>query len=105
MNILKKKATLSILLMVSMGHLLNDMFQSVIPLSLYSLLLECTLHFMQSRCRIAVSLRATIEDNNSYYLMTAFTSVIMSLCASSGSDSFEVSVTLPALSFVEKEPE
>ena len=66
MNILKKKATLSILLMVSMGHLLNDMFQSVIPLSLYSLLLECTLHFMQSRCRIAVSLRATIEDNNSH---------------------------------------
>ena len=36
------------------------------PLSLYSLLLECTLHFMQSRCRIAVSLRATIEDNNSH---------------------------------------
>ena len=33
MNNLKKKATLSILLMVSMGHLLNDMFQSVIPLS------------------------------------------------------------------------
>ncbi len=31
MNNLKKKATLSILLMVSMGHLLNDMFQSVYP--------------------------------------------------------------------------
>ena len=38
------------------------------PLSLYSLLLERTLHFMQSRCRIAVSLRATIEDNNSHTL-------------------------------------
>ena len=38
------------------------------PLSLYSLPLECTLHFMQGRCRIAVSLRATIEDNNSHTL-------------------------------------
>ena len=39
MNNLKKKATLSILLMVSMGHLLNDMFQSVIP-SIYPIIKE-----------------------------------------------------------------
>ena len=70
------------------------------PLGLYSLLLKRTLHFMQRRCRITMSLRAAIEDNyfHTYFsdLMTAFTSVIMSLCVSSGSESFEVSVTLPA---------
>ena len=47
MNNLKKKATLSILLMVSMGHLLNDMFQSVIP-SIYPIIKESLgLNFMQ----------------------------------------------------------
>ena len=47
MNNLKKKATLSILLMVSMGHLLNDMFQSVIP-SIYPIIKESLgLSFMQ----------------------------------------------------------
>ena len=40
----------------------------IIALRLYSLLLKRTLHFMQSRCRIAVSLRAAIEDNNSHTL-------------------------------------
>ena len=47
MNNLKKNATLSILLMVSMGHLLNDMFQSVIP-SIYPIIKESLgLSFMQ----------------------------------------------------------
>lgn len=47
MNNLKKKATLSILLTVSMGHLLNDMFQSVIP-SIYPIIKESLgLSFMQ----------------------------------------------------------
>ena len=47
MNNLKKKTTLSILLMVSMGHLLNDMFQSVIP-SIYPIIKESLgLSFMQ----------------------------------------------------------
>ena len=47
MNNLKKKATLSTLLMVSMGHLLNDMFQSVIP-SIYPIIKESLgLNFMQ----------------------------------------------------------
>ena len=47
MNNLKKKATLLILLMVSMGHLLNDMFQSVIP-SIYPIIKESLgLSFMQ----------------------------------------------------------
>lgn len=47
MNNMKKKATLSILLMVSMGHLLNDMFQSVIP-SIYPIIKESLgLSFMQ----------------------------------------------------------
>ncbi len=35
----KKKATLSVLMMVSMGHLLNDMFQAVIP-SIYPMIKE-----------------------------------------------------------------
>ena len=38
-NDLKKHAALSVLLMVSMGHLLNDMFQAVIP-SIYPMLKE-----------------------------------------------------------------
>ena len=47
MRDLKHKATLSILLMVSMGHLLNDMFQSVIP-SIYPMIKESLgLSFMQ----------------------------------------------------------
>ena len=40
----------------------------IIALRLYSLLLKRTLHFMQSRCRIAMSLRAAIEDNNPHTL-------------------------------------
>ena len=47
MNNLKKKATLSILLMVSLGHLLNDMFQAVIP-AIYPMIKESLgLSFMQ----------------------------------------------------------
>ena len=46
-NDLKKHAALSVLLMVSMGHLLNDMFQAVIP-SIYPMLKESLgLSFMQ----------------------------------------------------------
>ena len=47
MNDFKKKATLSVLLMVSMGHLLNDMFQAVIP-AIYPMIKETLgLSFMQ----------------------------------------------------------
>ena len=35
----RKNATFSVLLMVSLGHLLNDMFQSVIP-SIYPMIKE-----------------------------------------------------------------
>ena len=43
----KSKAATSVLLMVSMGHLLNDMFQSVIP-SIYPMIKEALgLSFMQ----------------------------------------------------------
>ena len=46
-NDLRKKAALSVLLMVSMGHLLNDMFQAVIP-SIYPMIKESLgLSFMQ----------------------------------------------------------
>ena len=40
------------------------------PLRIYSLLLQRTLHFMQSRCRIAVSLRAAIKDNYFHAYLT-----------------------------------
>lgn len=47
MRELKKRATLSILLMVSLGHLLNDMFQAVIP-AIYPMIKESLgLSFMQ----------------------------------------------------------
>ena len=47
MRDLKKKAALSILLMVSLGHLLNDMFQAVIP-AIYPMIKESLgLSFMQ----------------------------------------------------------
>ena len=47
MRDLKKRATLSILLMVSLGHLLNDMFQAVIP-AIYPMIKESLgLSFMQ----------------------------------------------------------
>jgi FSR family fosmidomycin resistance protein-like MFS transporter len=47
MSDLKKKAALSILLMVSLGHLLNDMFQAVIP-AIYPMIKESLgLSFMQ----------------------------------------------------------
>ena len=47
MNELKNKATMSVLLMVCIGHLLNDMFQSVIP-SIYPMIKESLgLSFMQ----------------------------------------------------------
>ena len=47
MNSIKGKATLSVLLMVSMGHLLNDMFQAVIP-AIYPMIKESLgLSFMQ----------------------------------------------------------
>lgn len=47
MKELKKKAALSVLLMVSMGHLLNDMFQAVIP-AIYPMIKESLgLSFMQ----------------------------------------------------------
>ena len=47
MRDLKHKAALSILLMVSMGHLLNDMFQAVIP-AIYPMIKESLgLSFMQ----------------------------------------------------------
>ncbi len=47
MNRQKQKAALMVLLMVSMGHLLNDMFQAVIP-SIYPMLKESLgLSFMQ----------------------------------------------------------
>ena len=47
MRDLKQKATLSILLMVSLGHLLNDMFQAVIP-AIYPMIKETLgLSFMQ----------------------------------------------------------
>ena len=39
MNDLKRKAALSVLLLVSMGHLLNDMFQAVIP-AIYPMIKE-----------------------------------------------------------------
>ena len=48
MRDLKNKAALSILLMVSLGHLLNDMFQAVIP-AIYPMIKESLgLSFMQS---------------------------------------------------------
>ena len=47
MNNLRNKAALSILLMVSLGHLLNDMFQAVIP-AIYPMIKESLgLSFMQ----------------------------------------------------------
>ena len=47
MNNLKNKAALSVLLMVSLGHLLNDMFQAVIP-AIYPMIKESLgLSFMQ----------------------------------------------------------
>jgi FSR family fosmidomycin resistance protein-like MFS transporter len=47
MNSLRSKAALSVLLMVSMGHLLNDMFQAVIP-AIYPMIKESLgLSFMQ----------------------------------------------------------
>ena len=47
MKELKKKAALSVLLMVSLGHLLNDMFQAVIP-AIYPMIKESLgLSFMQ----------------------------------------------------------
>ena len=47
MNNLKHKAALSVLLMVSLGHLLNDMFQAVIP-AIYPMIKESLgLSFMQ----------------------------------------------------------
>lgn len=47
MRDLKKKAALSILLMVSLGHLLNDMFQAVIP-AIYPMIKDSLgLSFMQ----------------------------------------------------------
>ncbi len=47
MHVIRRKATLSVLLMVSMGHLLNDMFQAVIP-SIYPMIKETLgLSFMQ----------------------------------------------------------
>ena len=47
MRDLRKKAALSILLMVSMGHLLNDMFQAIIP-AIYPMIKESLgLSFMQ----------------------------------------------------------
>ena len=47
MRNLKNKAALSILLMVSMGHLLNDMFQAIIP-AIYPMIKETLgLSFMQ----------------------------------------------------------
>lgn len=77
MNNLKKKATLSILLMVSMGHLLNDMFQSVIP-SIYPIIKESLgLSFMQIGAitltnQITASLSAqTVRDRNNMKIGTA----------------------------------
>ena len=47
MNNLRNKAVLSVLLMVSLGHLLNDMFQAVIP-AIYPMIKESLgLSFMQ----------------------------------------------------------
>lgn len=47
MNKLRNKAALSVLLMVSLGHLLNDMFQAVIP-AIYPMIKESLgLSFMQ----------------------------------------------------------
>ena len=47
MNNLRNKAALSVLLMVSLGHLLNDMFQAVIP-AIYPMIKELLgLSFMQ----------------------------------------------------------
>ena len=47
MNTVKEKAALSVLLMVSMGHFLNDMFQAVIP-AIYPMIKESLgLSFMQ----------------------------------------------------------
>ena len=47
MNNLRNKVALSVLLMVSMGHLLNDMFQAVIP-AIYPMIKESLgLSFMQ----------------------------------------------------------
>lgn len=77
MNNLKKKATLSILFMVSMGHLLNDMFQSVIP-SIYPIIKESLgLSFMQIGAitltnQITASLSAqTVRDRNNMKIGTA----------------------------------
>lgn len=77
MNNLKKKATLSILLMVSMGHLLNDMFQSVIP-SIYPIIKESLgLSFIQIGAitltnQITASLSAqTVRDRNNMKIGTA----------------------------------
>ena len=47
MSYLRNKAALSVLLMVSLGHLLNDMFQAVIP-AIYPMIKESLgLSFMQ----------------------------------------------------------
>jgi hypothetical protein len=47
MSNLRNKAALSVLLMVSLGHLLNDMFQAVIP-AIYPMIKESLgLNFMQ----------------------------------------------------------
>ena len=47
MSNLRNKAALSVLLMVSLGHLLNDMFQTVIP-AIYPMIKESLgLSFMQ----------------------------------------------------------
>ena len=47
MSNLRNKAALSVLLMVSLGHLLNDMFQAVIP-AIYPMIKESLgLSFMQ----------------------------------------------------------
>ena len=47
MSNLRNKAALSVLLMVSLGHLLNDMFQAVIP-AIYPIIKESLgLSFMQ----------------------------------------------------------
>ncbi len=55
MDRLKRKAAISVLLMVSMGHLLNDMFQAVIP-SIYPMIKESLgLSFMQYAGRSAVA--------------------------------------------------
>lgn len=65
MNNLKKKATLSILLMVSMGHLLNDMFQSVIP-SIYPIIKE-SLSSSRHSCLCLASLPISCQISRNEY--------------------------------------